>query len=160
MEEEKMNYNDANYFQNQKPLYKILTRYKVYVQGLGYQDYKKNGKGAGTTGKFLRIESLKIEIPFKPCQGGIIYRVKINGQGWTAWTNEGEEVGIAGSGKKLENIEIKLFGELQQLYDVNYRTHSFLVGWEKWVKNGEKTGSSRIEMIQIFISPKFEFPEP
>ena len=69
----------------------------------------------------------------------------------TAWANEWEEVGIegSGSGKKLENIKIKLFGELEQLYDVNYRTHSFLVDREKWVKNGEKTGFSRIEMIQI-----------
>ena len=88
MVEKKMNYNDANYFQNQKPLYKILTRYKVYIKGLGWQDNKQNGKGAGTTGQSLRIESLKIEIPFKPCQGGIIYRVKINGQGWTAWAKK------------------------------------------------------------------------
>ena len=44
MEEEKMNYNDANYFQNQKPLYKILAWYKVYVEGLGWQDYKKMEK--------------------------------------------------------------------------------------------------------------------
>ena len=139
---------------------KIKTKYKVFIEGLGWQEYKEDGKGAGTTWKSLRIEAIKIEIPFKPCKGEITYRVEIEDFGWSNWCKEGEIAGLEGKGKKLQHIEIKLKGGFGDLYDVHYRTHSFLVGWQKWVKNGETTGFSRIEMIQICISPKFQLPEP
>ena len=108
----------------------------------------------------MRIEAIKINVPFKPCKGDLTYRVKIQDFGWSNWCNKGEIVGFEGKGKKLEHIEIKLNGDFSELYDIHYRTHSFLVGWQKWVKNGETTGSSRIEKIQIFISPKFQYPQP
>ena len=157
---EEKNANLDPFFLNQIPLYRILVKYKVYLKELGWQEYKENGKGAGSTENSSRIEAIKIEVPYKPCEGGISYRVKISKNGWTDWINDEGVAGVENSGRGIEHIEIKLTGELGQLYDVNYRTHSLLVGWQKWVKNGEKAGLTRIEMIQIFISPKLEYPNP
>ena len=72
----------------------VSIKYQVFIEGLGWLEYQENGKGAGTTGKSLRIEAIKINVPFKPCKGDITYRVKIQVFDWSNWCNEGEITGF------------------------------------------------------------------
>ena len=58
----------------------------------------------------------------------------------------------------MEAIEIRLTGELAEQYDVVYRAHVQNIGWQDWVSNGEKAGTSgqslRVESVQIRLEKK------
>ena len=48
---------------SQSDKYSIL--YRVHVQDIGWQDWKKDGEVAGTTGQAKRIEAIQIKIQKK-----------------------------------------------------------------------------------------------
>ena len=66
--------------------------------------------------------------------------------------------GTSGQAKRLEAIQIRLTGELAQLYDVYYRVHAQSYGWLGWAKNGGNAGTAgyakRLEGIEIRLVEK------
>ena len=87
--------------------------------------------------------------------------------GWQAdpnksatWKKDGEFCGTTGNAKRLEAIQIELYGEMAEHYDIYYRVHSQTYGWMKWAKNGEMAGTTgqhkRIEGIQVVLVKKGE----
>ena len=60
------------------------------------------GNIAGTVGESLRMESIKLDAPYK-----IKYRVHQQGTGWTSWVTNGTWCGAKGQSKRLEAIEVK-----------------------------------------------------
>lgn len=85
--------------------------------------------------------------------------------GWQAdpnksatWKKDGEFCGTTGNAKRLEAIQIELYGEMAEHYDIYYRVHSQTYGWMKWAKNGEMSGTTgqhkRIEGIQVVLVKK------
>ena len=70
--------------------------------------------------------------------------------------------GTSGEAKRLEAIQIRLYGEMAEKYDVYYRVHAQTYGWLGWAKNGQSSGTARLakrlEGIQIVIVPKGENP--
>ena len=143
------------------------VQYRSHLQTYGWQNWKNDGDISGTTGKAKRLESLKLELKNKDYTGGICYNAHVQTIGWQAdpnksatWKKDGEFCGTTGNAKRLEAIQIELYGEMAEHYDIYYRVHSQTSGWMKWAKNGEMTGTTgqhkRIEGIQVVLVKKGE----
>ena len=137
--------------------------YTTHVENIGWQDYVANGVMAGTSGKSLRLEGIKIKLVDSPYTGNILYRTHIQDYGWEAKFKKNNEMsGTSGQAKRLEAIEIKLTGDISNYYDVYYRVHAQNVGWMNWAKNGERAGTAgyayRLEGIEIVLVKKGENP--
>ena len=143
------------------------VQYRSHLQTYGWQNWKNDGDISGTTGKAKRLESLKLELKNKDYTGGICYNAHVQTIGWQAdpnksatWKKDGEFCGTTGNAKRLEAIQIELYGEMAEHYDIYYRVHSQMYGWMKWAKNGEMAGTTgqhkRIEGIQVVLVKKGE----
>lgn len=136
------------------------VKYSVHVQRIGWQQDVKDGAIAGTSGKSLRLEAVKIEkgsdeLP----DGDITYRTHIQGTGWEKeWQKNNHLSGTSGRGLRLEAIQIKLTGDMAKKYDVYYRVHAQHFGDLGWAKNGEIAGTTgygyRLEGLYIKLVPK------
>ncbi len=131
--------------------------YTTHVQNVGWQDMKHDGEIAGTTGRSLRLEGIKI-VNNTGIPGSINYQVHVQNIGWQSTRYNGQMAGTTGRSLRLEAIRIALSGELAAKYDVYYRVHCQNIGWMGWAKNGDPAGSAgfsyRLEGIQIVYVPK------
>lgn len=76
---------------------------------MGWQNFVYNGEMAGTSGRLLRLEGIKIELTGEMAnQYDIYYRVHIQDFGWLGWAKNGQPSGSQGHSKRLEGIEIVL----------------------------------------------------
>lgn len=128
--------------------------YSAHVQGIGWQNEITNGQVAGTTGKSLRLEALKININNNTSyEGGICYSAHVQNIGWQNEVTNGQVTGTTGKAYRLEAIKIALTGELAEHYNVYYRVHVSNIGWLPWTRNGEIAGTTglaaRVEAIEI-----------
>lgn len=153
--------------------------YAVHCQDYGWMTPASNGAMAGTSGEAKRLEAISITLKTneatndsgEPITGGIKYRTHVQDIGWQDWVStelDGQDIslqidsgvygGTMGRSKRLEGIEIKLYGELAQFYDVIYRTHVQDYGWMDYVSNGKLSGttgkSKRLEAIEIALVKK------
>ncbi|MGN0362112.1 MAG: L,D-transpeptidase family protein [Bilifractor sp.] len=132
--------------------------YQAHVQNIGWQNSVWSGQTAGTTGRSLRVEALRISTN-SPSVIGFQYRAQIQNIGWeNTWHNTGDFSGTTGRGLRMEAVQIRLTGEMSRFFDVYYRVHAQNFGWMGWAKNGESAGtetlSLRMEGIQIVVRPK------
>ena len=93
----------------------------------------------------------------------ILYHTHIQDIGWEKdFIRDGNTSGTSHQSKRLEAIQIKLYGEIENYYDVYYRVHAQNFGWMGWAKNGEKAGTAgyayRLEAIEIVLVKKGENP--
>ena len=69
----------------------------------------ESGKLAGTKGKSLRMEAVKIRLTGEAAKGyDIYYQVHVQNIGWLDWAKNGEPAGSEGYGYQMEAIRIKL----------------------------------------------------
>ena len=143
-----------------KKTYVPSVSYRTHIQGIGWQDWKKDGDMSGTSGQSKRLEAINIKLSDIPYDGAICYRVHVQTYGWQRVVNNGEMAGTSGEGKRLEAIQIYLTGEMADYYDVYYQTHIQNYGWSGWATNGEMCGSQgyayRLEGIRIKLAKKGE----
>lgn len=85
----------------------VSLEYKVHVQNIGWQDWVKDGELAGTTGKGLRIEAIKIRLVNSE-QYSVVYNAHVQDIGWQGWANDGETAGTTGKNLRIEAIQIKV----------------------------------------------------
>ena len=132
------------------------VKYKTHVQNVGWQDWKRNGETAGTSGQSLRLEGIYIEIDGK--SNAIEYRTHVQNIGWQDWKSDGEMSGTSGLAYRLEAIDIRLTGDMATQYDIYYRVHAQNFGWMGWAKNGASAGTAgyayRLEAIEIVLVEK------
>ena len=90
-------YNSEDFQIVEKP----NIKYEVHVQNIGWQEEKENGELAGTEGKALRIEAIKIhaDIPIQ-------YRVHMADKGWGEYVPNSVMAGTIGESRRIEAIEI------------------------------------------------------
>lgn len=135
-----------------------LVTYQTHVQTYGWQDWKRDGETAGTSGESKRLESIKLKLVNPEYDGTIEYRTHVQTYGWQDWKSDGEQAGTSGEGKRLEAIQIRLTGTMSEKYDIYYRVHCQTYGWLGWTKNGESSGTEglakRLEAIEIQLVPK------
>ena len=128
----------------------------AFIQSYGWGSEVEGGKMIGTTGYGLRIEGMTLKLNESL---GIEYRVHLQDRGWeSVMKRDGEISGAPGSGLRMEAIQIRLYGDLSNRYDVYYRVHVQDIGWMDWVENGAVAGTTgrslKIEAIQIKILEK------
>ena len=137
---------------------KPMISYRVHVQNIGWQGYRSNGKMAGTVGRALRLEGIRVKLQNAPYSGGVTYRTHIQNIGWQSWKSNDALSGTTGRALRLEAIEIKLTGEMAKRYDVYYRVHCQNIGWMGWAKNGSRAGTAgyayRLEGIEVVLVEK------
>jgi uncharacterized protein YjdB len=136
----------------------IIT-YSAHVQNIGWMSSVNDDSVAGTTGRSLRLEALKITKPsVQGLTGNIYYTACVTGKGWLSEVSGGQVAGTTGESRAIEAIKIRLDGTLADYYDVYYQLHTSNVGWMNWAKNGAMAGtygfSKRAEAIRIVLVPK------
>ena len=131
--------------------------YQAHVQSIGWQNPVTNGQMAGTSGKALRMEALRVSLP-SGTSGSVTYRAHVQSIGWQGWVKNGADAGTSGRGLRVEAFKMKLTGAIAKQYDIYYRTHIQKFGWLKWAKNGESTGSEglalRMEALEVRLVAK------
>lgn len=132
--------------------------YQTHVKNIGWQENQTNGATAGTTGRNLWIEAIKLSTSGTGVTGDIEYSSHIKNIGWQDYVKNGETSGTTGRVLQMEAIKIRLTGQLAQTYDVYYRVHSANFGWLGWAKNGENAGTAgyvyQMEAIQVQLVRK------
>lgn len=134
--------------------------YTTHVQNIGWQSYVSDGTLAGTAGKALRLEAIKIYLTDVPSDSGITYSTHVQNIGWQDYVSDAAVSGTSGKALRLEAIRISLYGSIADTYDVYYRVHAQNIGWMGWAKNGASAGTAgygyRLEGIQIRLVKKGE----
>lgn len=118
--------------------------YQAHVQNIGWQKIIYDGEMAGTTGKSLRLEAIKIDFN-KP----IYAKAHIANIGWVDYgkINKNTVIGTTGKGYGIEALQLK--------GDFKYRVHIQDFGWSNWTKAdgivtlGSVGLSKHLEAIEI-----------
>ncbi|AAK79499.1 uncharacterized protein YjdB [Clostridium acetobutylicum] len=131
----------------------IGISYQGHVENIGWQAPKKDGEEAGTDGKGLRVEALKLNLTNAPAGAHIEYQGHVENIGWQDWKTDGQEAGTDGKGLRVEALKIKL--KNMPGYSIQYRAHVQNVGWQDWVSDGQEAGTDgkglRVEALEIKI---------
>ncbi|WEV60430.1 C39 family peptidase [Streptococcaceae bacterium ESL0729] len=134
--------------------------YSAHVQDIGWQGYVSDNQVAGTVGRSLRMEALRINFPVSGISGKIEYSAHVQDIGWQEYVSNNQVAGTVGRSLRMEALKIRLTGDLANRYDIYYRAHIQDKGWLNWAKNDQPVGSSsagkRMEAIQIKLVPKGE----
>ena len=149
---------NVDYAFKKKPM--SLT-YRAHVSNVGWQGAVADGATAGTTGRGLALEDLKVSLDSSDYSDGSAVQVDahVSGIGWQGWdTPSASEGGTTGQGRAVEAVRLRLTGSLAQDYDVYYRVHTSNIGWTAWAKDGEEAGttgmSCSLEAVQIKLVKK------
>ncbi|MCL1797169.1 MAG: L,D-transpeptidase family protein [Eggerthellaceae bacterium] len=139
-----------------KPDQSLIAR--SHVQNVGWQGWVTEGKTTGTIGRGYRMEALCLQVANTDYSGSIEYRAHVSSVGWQGWKANGGIAGTTGQARQVEAVQVRLTGELAEIYDVYYRAHSANTGWLGWAKNGEVAGitgvSCRMEAMQVRLVDK------
>lgn len=135
------------------------VNYQAQVQNDGWQPYVYDGETAGTTGRSLRMEALKVNVtPPAGMDGGVQYSAQVQNIGWQSSVSNGETAGTVGQSLEMEAVKFNLTGTMADNYDIYYRVQVRNYGWLDWAKNGEIAGTVgmgyRMEAVQIVLVPK------
>ena len=135
--------------------------YRAHVSNVGWQGAVSDGATAGTTGRGLALEDLKLSIDSSDYSDGSAVQIDahVSGIGWQGWdTPSASEGGTTGQGRAVEAVRLRLTGSLAKDYDVYYRVHASNIGWMAWAKDGEEAGttgmSCSLEAVQIKLIKK------
>ena len=135
----------------------ITLKYQGHVSNLGWLTSVSDGMMAGTTGKNLSLEALKLNLS-STYFGNIQTKAHVSNLGWQDWKQSNEQVGTVGQSLAIESLQIRLTGKLADKYDIFYRTHVQNIGWLGWAKNGETSGTTslafHIEAVEIKLVKK------
>lgn len=132
--------------------------YSAHVAEIGWQESVTEGETAGTTGRSLAVEALRVRLS-DITQGGIRYTAHVAEIGWLDyWAQNGAEAGTTDRGLPVQALKIELTGNLANLYDVYYRVHVSNIGWMTWARNGEPAGTTgwgyAVEAFEIRLVEK------
>lgn len=90
----------------------VNIQYQVHVQNVGWMDPVDNGEFAGTEGRSLQIEAIKISLVDdngNPVKGySVEYRGHVQNIGDTVWYKDGAQLGTDGQFLRLEALEVKI----------------------------------------------------
>ena len=136
--------------------------YTAHVQRIGWQSAVTDGAEAGTEGKALRLEGLRLKLTGKlPLGASIEYQAHVQRIGWQAAVSDGALAGTTGKGLRIEALRFTLKGLTG--YAVKYRAYVQRVGWLDWVTTANGTNISdaaaagtvgrslRMEAVEIIL---------
>ena len=136
---------------------------RAHVARLGWQAAVSDGATAGTTGRSLALEALKVSLSSSDYDDGSAVEVDahVSGTGWQGWDSPSpSEGGTTGQARAVEAVRLRLTGAIADDYDVWYRVHAAGIGWMGWAKDGEDAGttgmSCPVEAVQVKLVRKGE----
>ena len=137
----------------------VKVVYQAHVAKIGWQKKVEDGALAGTEGKALSIEALKIKLAGLSEEdqkdSKIIYKTHVQSYGWQKEVENGALAGTTGQGKRIEAIKITL-PDSDYTGNIEYQAYVQGIGWQSWKKNGELAGTSgqskRIEAIRVKLT--------
>ena len=131
--------------------------YQAHCQSIGWQNPITEGI-AGTTGKSLRLEVLRIHL-IHAGDASLSFDVHIQGDGWKFNLTENDLLGTTGKSKRMKAIVIRSYGLNEKGFKIQYKVYIQQIRWLPWVNEGEMAGTTgkclRMEAIQIRIIPEF-----
>ena len=134
-----------------------LITYSAHVSEIGWQGAVKDGEIAGTTGRNLPLEALRVSLGEGAGDGSVEMRAHVSNIGWQEWSSSGM-AGTTGRALSVEAISLRLTGTASQTYDIWYRVHSAEFGWLGWTSNGKDAGSSgwarAVQAVEVRLLPK------
>ena len=134
------------------------TTYNAHVQNIGWMGDVLNGAVAGTTGRGLQMEALRLKATSNIASGDIQYRAHVQNVGWQSYQTSSNYIGTVGRGLRMEAVQISLTGDLAAKYRIRYQAHVQDIGWQNWVYDGATAGTTgqlkRIEAIRIEMVPR------
>lgn len=132
-----------NILDNADILFNYGAAYSAHVQRVGWQSYVSSGNKAGTEGKALRMEGIRIYLTGNvPDDASIIYQAHVQSKGWLSPVSDGQLAGTTGQAKRFEALRITIKG--LPGYEVLYRAHVQSKGWEKtWQSTVNGTNISK-----------------
>ena len=82
--------------------------YRAYLEGQGWQEWKKDGEMAGTTGENRKLEAIQVKIvPLEnKSECSVRYTTHIQDIGWIDYEKDGNTSGVINKEKKIEGIKI------------------------------------------------------
>ncbi len=153
------------------------VRYQSHVQNIGWGGNVYNHTNniyddnyyAGTTGRSLQMEALRVSIENTPYSGGVYFQAHMADIGWGGNVynsnnhiyDDNYYAGTVGQSRRVEAVRIGLYGEIANYYHIQYQVHMADIGWGRWVTNlsnnsyddnyyaGTVGQSRRIEAIRI-----------
>ena len=130
----------------------------AHVQNIGWMDPVSSGKVAGTTGRGLNLEALKISLEVdgtasqEQLANAISVEAHVSNVGWQA------AAGTTGQSRAVEALRVRLSADLSARYTVWYRVHSAEFGWLGWACDGADAGSAgygrAVQAVQVAVLPK------
>lgn len=117
------------------------VEYSAHVSEIGWMPSVSDGTIAGTTGKSLSMEALKINVSGIE-DVNVSYSAHVSDIGWMPSAENGAVSGTTGQKRQMEAIKITLTGTDAEKYDIYYQAHVAELGWLGWAKNGESAGST------------------
>lgn len=156
---------DGKGFMSEETVGKIM--YQTHVQNIGWQNKVYDGTTAGTVGRNLNLEALKLKVTEAGranLTGSITCEAHVQDIGWQSPVSDWQEAGTTGKNKKIEAIKINLTEQLAATYDVYYRVHSANYGWLGWAKNGEEAGTKGLNLgaqaieVKLYEKGSLEVP--
>ena len=136
----------------------------AHVQNIGWMNPVGMGKNAGTTGRGLNLEALKISVEVdgassqEQVANALSVEAHVAGIGWQPAVGNGGTAGTTGRARAVEALRVRLSADLSERYTVWYRVHSAEFGWLGWARDGAEAGSAgygrAAQAVQVAVLPK------
>lgn len=136
----------------------------AHVQNIGWMNPVSMGKIAGTTGRGLNLEALKISVEVdgassqEQVANALSVEAHVAGVGWRPAVGNGCTAGTTGQSRAVEALRVRLSDGLSARYTVWYRVHSAGFGWLGWACDGAEAGSAgygrAAQAVQVAVLPK------
>ena len=141
----------------------VSLSYSAHVSNIGWMGAVAGGEVAGTTGRGLPLEALRLVLSDASTgeplgADAISVEAHVSNVGWQAAVGNGGTAGTTGQSRAVEALRARLSGELSARYTVWYRVHSAEFGWLGWACDGADAGSAgygrAVQAVQVAVLPK------
>ena len=128
----------------------------AHVADLGWLAPVSDGATAGTTGRSLGLQALRVSSTVP--DGVISYRAHVATIGWQPWRTSSQTAGTTGRSLAIEALQMTLTGNAAARYGIEYRAHLSGLGWQPWQAEGSVAGTTgqgrSIEAVQVRLSTR------
>ena len=141
----------------------VSLSYSAHVSNIGWMGAVAGGEVAGTTGRGLPLEALRLVLSDASTgeplgADAVSVEAHVSNVGWQPAVGNGGTAGTTGQSRAVEALRVRLSGELSARYTVWYRVHSAEFGWLGWACDGADAGSAgygrAVQAVQVAVLPK------
>ena len=141
----------------------VSLSYSAHVSNIGWMGAVAGGETAGTTGRGLPLEALRLVLSDASTgeplgEDALSVEAHVAGIGWQPAVGNGCTAGTTGQSRAVEALRVRLSDGLAARYTVWYRVHSAQFGWLGWACDGAEAGSAgygrAAQAVQVAVLPK------